>query len=125
LFKIAEKLDPRSENKEERLCILLLRLHMGNMVFCRAFSAVSEKHYDVAIRLLAYVEQFSVGNSEALMTSLGNPAGDMRFRKLPVPMSSPYTYNAGPSLLCSTWMSVSTSLWPKLSRSLPWRTRCF
>lgn len=81
VFKVAEKLDSHSENKEERLCLLLLRLHMGNMVFCRAFSAVSEKHYDVAIRLLAYVEQFGVGRSEALLTSLGNPAGDMRSRK--------------------------------------------
>lgn len=51
---------------------------MSSTVCCLAITAVSEKQFDVALRLLAYLEQFGVGKCEELMTSLGDPAGDMR-----------------------------------------------
>ena len=66
-FQVARKLNRWSEVGEERRCLALLRLKLGELLFIQAAVAVADKDFKTAIRLLEEVRQFGVEEVKALM----------------------------------------------------------
>ena len=61
-FQVARKLNRWSLVGEERRCLALLRLKLGELLFIQAAVAVADKDFKTAIRLLEEVHQFGVGD---------------------------------------------------------------
>ena len=61
---------------EERRCLGLLRLRLGEVIFDSAVVAVSEKNFKTALDLLEEVGQFGVATSRSLLGSVECPERD-------------------------------------------------
>ena len=65
---------------EERRCLGVLRLKLGEVMFDSAVVAVSEKKFKTALCLLEDVVQFGVEMARSLLVSVGHPDDDhLRF----------------------------------------------
>ena len=67
---MAGKLNKWSEVTEEKRCLALLRLRMGEVIFNQGAVAVADKDFKTAVRLLEDVRQFGVEEVKALLESL-------------------------------------------------------
>ena len=64
---MAGKLNKWSEVTEEKRCLALLRLRMGEVIFNQGAVAVADKDFKTAVRLLEDVRQFGVEDVKALL----------------------------------------------------------
>ena len=69
-MQVAGKLNKWSEVTEEKRCLALLRLRMGEVIFNQGAVAVADKDFKTAVRLLEDVLQFGVEEVKALLESL-------------------------------------------------------
>ena len=69
-MQVAGKLNKWSEVTEEKRCLALLRLRMGEVIFNQGAVAVADKDFKTAVRLLEDVRQFGVEDVKALLKSL-------------------------------------------------------
>ena len=79
---MARKLNRWSEIAEERRCLALLRLRIGELIFIQAAVAVADKDFKAAIQLLEEVRQFGVEEVKALMAREEKKENEALFKDL-------------------------------------------